>query len=337
VGLTWWPLALAGFACLAVAVAMALLLPMERERRQLRPMANTSRLTRLPEYARLARSRLMSTVATIVLLVLLFGAVMLAAARPTGWSWTVNSTERPEDIMLCVNQPVADQSTADFLTFFAGQARTFGTERIGLTSPNRRVVPLTRDYQYAAERFGDLAQLANPPEDVPAPEATAMRRAAARFAPPVTYADYATSTADVLAMCLAGFASFEPADSRRRSLIYLGPGEARSDDETRPSLFTAQDVEAEALAKGVQINALTPPGRGSADLRSLVEATGGHAFPVQAGASITDALDDIRANPPRADANRTAVGWLGDSPNIPLIVAVVAAVLLSLALVVLRR
>ncbi|GFG52550.1 hypothetical protein CQY20_09310 [Mycolicibacterium agri] len=336
-GLTWWPLAIAGFACLAVAVAMALLLPMERERRQLRPMANTSRLTRLPEYARLARARLMSTVATLVLLVLLFGAVMLAAARPTGWSWTVNSTERPEDIMLCVNQPVADQSTADFLTFFADQARTYGSERIGLTSPNRRVVPLTRDYQYAAERFGDLAQLAKPPADVPAPEAAAMRRDAARFSPRVTYADYATSTPDVLAMCLAGFPSFEPADSRRRSVIYLGPGEARGDDETRPSLFSAQDVEAEAIEAGVQINALTPPGQGSAALRSLAETTGGQAFPVQAGATMNSTLDDIRADPPRADANRTAAGWLGDSPNIPLVAAVVAAVLLCLALVVLRR
>ena len=59
-GLTWWPVAVAGFACLAMAVAAALLLPMEQVRRQLRPMANTSRLTRIPEYARVARARLVS-------------------------------------------------------------------------------------------------------------------------------------------------------------------------------------------------------------------------------------------------------------------------------------
>lgn len=339
-GLIWWPLAIAGFACLAVAIAMALLLPVEQVRRQLRPMANTARLTRLPEYARLARARLISTVATVVLLLLLFGSALIAAARPAGWSWAPNPAEPPEDIMLCVDQPVSDQSTAQFLTYFASRAPTYGTERIGLTTPNRRVVPLTRDHQYAAERFGDIAQLAKLPDDpgAPAAQVSAMRREAARFSPPVTYADYASSTADVLAMCMTGFPSFEPAAGHRRSMIYLGPGEVRGRDETRPSLFTDDDVTRMAAESGVQLNAVSLSGQRS--ITSNVEATGGQVIPVQAGESgMTAALDTIRGNPPQpADsADSTAVGWLGDSPTVPLIVAVVASALLCLALVVLRR
>ena len=86
-GLTWWSVAIAGMACLAGAVALAMLLPMEQVRRQLRRMANSSRLTRLPEYARVARTRLVSMLVTVILLGLLFGAAVLASARPTGWWW----------------------------------------------------------------------------------------------------------------------------------------------------------------------------------------------------------------------------------------------------------
>ena len=94
---------------------------------------------------------------------LLFGAAVLASARPSGWWWSSAAPDPPEDIMLCVGEPVTDQITGEFLTYFAGQARTYGTQRIGLTSPNRRVIPMTRDYQYVAGRLGDLAQLSRRP------------------------------------------------------------------------------------------------------------------------------------------------------------------------------
>ena len=74
--------------------------------------------------------------------------------------------------MLCVGEPIADPVTGDFLTYFAGQARTYGTQRIGLTSANRRVVPMTRDYQYVAGKFGDLAELSDEPGAL---QATARR------------------------------------------------------------------------------------------------------------------------------------------------------------------
>src|SRR6201999_1531407 len=129
--------------------------------RQLRRLANSSRLTRLPEYARLARARLVSMLIAVALLALLFSAAVLASARPSGWWWASAESVPPQDIMLCVGSPATDQTTGEFLTYFASEARTYGTVRIGLTSPNRRVIPMTRDYQYVAGKLGDLAQLSH--------------------------------------------------------------------------------------------------------------------------------------------------------------------------------
>jgi hypothetical protein len=342
VGLTWGPVAIAGFACLAAVIALAMLLPMEQARRQLRPLANTTRLTRLPEYAWLARTRALSMILTIVLLVLMFGAAALASARPSGWLWALDGSDPPEDIMLCVGEPATDPTVSEFLNYFAAQSRTYGTERIGLTSSNRRVVPLTRDYQYAAERFGDVAGLArmHTDSDVPPPELATMRREAARFSPAVSYVDYAPSTADLLALCMTGFPSFEAQSTHRRSVIYLGPGELRARDETRATLFTDQRVKDMATEAGVQINALVPSSQNTDALASIVESTGGQSFPIQPDdPDMAADLDAIRTSPPEAAlyAGTAAVGWFGDSPNIPLIVAVAASTLLCLALVVLRR
>jgi hypothetical protein len=331
--LRWWPIAVAGLVCLAVAFALALLLPMEQLRRQLRPLANTGRLTRLPEFARVARARSLSMIVTIVLLVLMFGAAVLATARPVGWSWELGSSEAPEDIMLCVGEPVTEPATGEFLTYFARQATTYGTQRIGLTSPNRRVVPLTRDYQYAGEKFGDFAEAAKMPADV-------AEDMAAAFFPPVRYVDYAPSVEDILALCMTGFPSFEHKSIHRRSLIYLGPSTIRDPDETRPSLFTDQRAVDMAAAAGIQINVISPSGQENNSLRTITESTGGQYFRIDPGsADLWATLDSIRSNAPATalPPDTTLTGWFGDSPTIPLAVAVVTSALLCLSLMVLRR
>lgn len=335
--LSWWPVAVVGFACLTAAVALAVLPSVDSETRQLRPLANTARLTRLPEYARVARTRLLSVIVAIVLLLILFAAAVLASARPSGW-WSSRTDDAPHDIMLCVGQPVTDQTTAAFLSHFAGQTRTYGTQRIGLTSPNRRVIPLTRDYAYAAERLTDLAEVGRTPAD---PELTPAQRSAKRgaiasFSPAVSYLDYAPSAADLLALCITGFPSFDAPSTHRRSLIYLGPGELRAPGETRAALFDDQQVANMAREAGIQVNLLaTSPG----GLRDIAESTGGQYVSLDTGdAGMTRALDGIGANPPEPTAEAEAVtAWYGDSPTLPLTVAVVASLLLALALVVLRR
>lgn len=330
--LRWWPVAVAGLVCLGIAFALAMLLPMEQVRRRLRPLANTARLTRLPEYARVARARSLSTIVTIALLVLMFGAAALATARPAGWS-SLGTSEAPEDIMLCVAEPVTERTTGEFLTYFARQATTYGTQRIGLTSANRRVVPLTRDYQYAAGKFGDFAQAVEMPED-------AAEDMAASFSPPVRYVDYAPSVEDILALCMTGFPSFEHKSTHRRSLIYLGPSTIRSPGETRPSMFTDQRATDMAATAGIQINVISPSGQENNTLRTTSESTGGQYFRIYpSGADLSAQLDSIRSNAPDTALpdGTTLSGWFGDSPTIPLAVAVATSVLLCLSLMVLRR
>ncbi|KUI13081.1 hypothetical protein AU193_04945 [Mycobacterium sp. GA-1285] len=332
--LTWWPMAVVGFACLAGAVALAVFVPTKQLQRQLRPLANTSRLTGLPEYARVARARTVSMLATIVLLVLLFGTAVLASARPSGLWWSLQTSEVPEDVMLCVAQPVDDSSTGAFLTYFAQHTGTFGTQRIGLTSANRRVIPLTRDYQFAVEKLGEAAGLAGLPDDaeLSAAELSAKQNRVASFAAPVRYVDYATSVADVLALCAAGFPPDDPPGERRRSIVYLGPGELRAPGETRPSLYTDQQVAELARERGIQVNALvSSPG----SVRSVVSATSGRYAPV--GPDLETQLEGIRAHPPDADRAATVAGFRGDTPTVPLAIAVAVSALLCLSLAVLRR
>jgi len=198
------------------------------------------------------------------------------------------------------------------LTYFAAKAKTFGTQRIGLTSPTRRVVPMTRDYQYAAGQFGTYAELAQQQAD-PVVGATA-----AGFAPPVSYVDYAPSIDDVLALCMTGFPSFEDKSTHRRTLIYLGPSSIRAPGETRPALFVSQRVTDMAKQAGIQINAITTSSRGreaglrsigvasaqihqkvEGGIRSLTQSRHG-ALLVRLHAAIGAACLHLRTKPPRA-------------------------------------
>ena len=331
--LTWWPVAIAGFACAAAAIVLALVLPMEQVRRQLRRMANTSRLTRLPEYARLARARLFSMLIAVALTAVLLGTAVVASARPSGGWWSSAVPDPPEDIMLCVGEPGDEPVTGEFLTYFANEARTYGTERIGLTSANRRDIPMTRDYQYVAGRLGDLSRLSRDRGDDGGVSP-------ASFSPEVSYVDYASSVEDVLALCMTGFPSFESTSSHRRSLIYLGSGQLRAPEETRPSLLTAEQVSAMASKAGIQINALSTSSRNAGVLPTIAKSSGGQYFSLENRQDqLTGDLDAIRSNPPAATEpiEETATSWFGDSPAVPLAVAVVASILLCLSLMVLRR
>jgi hypothetical protein len=325
VDLKWWPVAAGGAACLVAVVALAALLSMTAARRQLRPLANVARLTRLPEYAKVARLRSLSTIVTLVVLAIMFGAATWAAARPTVASKDFDAAH-PEDIMLCVGQPVTDAATAELLNYFARQATASPpAQRIGLTSVNRRLVPLTRDHQYAAAQFGQYAD--------------AHAAQSASFAPPVPYTDYAPSVNDILALCFSGFPATEQRDTHRRSVIYLGPSELRADGEGRRALFTDGRVRDLAKRAGVQVNIVdTAPSRASGPLVALADQTGGR-YLVSRSKSVTLTLDEIRMSPPPARmADGTIVGPdYQDAPVVPLVIALLSAAVLSVALLVLRR
>lgn len=323
--LTWWAVVIAGLLGLAICITAVLLRPMDTEHRRIRLLANVNRLTRLPEYRRAVRLRTLSAVVSIVLLVVIFTAAVIAAARPTGLPSAAGESEaiEPEDIMLCVGGPSADPAASAVLRYFAERMPSFSTQRIGLTAPNRRLVPLTRDYQYAAGQFSDLAASGD------------RQGETASWAVPVTYVDYAGGVEDVLAMCLTGFPSFDHKAPQRRSLIYVGPGSLREPGETRPALFTADGVRDLAQTAGVQVNVVAT---GSDDdaLDALARDTGGRSF--SGDANVAGRLSEIRDHPPpRTAADEAAVTRSDESPDIPIVVALAALAALLWWPLVVRR
>jgi hypothetical protein len=320
VDLIWWLVAIAGLLGLAFCVAAAFLRPMTAQRRALRPLANVGRLTELPEYVRAARLRTMAAVVTIVLLCVMYAAAVIVAARPTGLpsSTTQSAPGQPEDIMLCMPGPANDPAEAAALGYFATHVGAFDTQRIGLTSANRRVVPLTRDYSYAAAEFGSYASHAG----------------AAGFVSPVSYVDYAQGVEDLVALCLTGFPDFGEKSDQRRSLIYVGPDSLRAPGDQSRSLFTADRVGDMAAAAGVQVNVLIT-GAATGDLARVARDTGGQAF--SANDSVGAHLDQIRDRPPATTADADAPAKSTDSPDIPLLVALLAALVLAVWPVVQRR
>ena len=324
--LTWIAVAIGGCVALALCIAVALLGPLRGERARLRPVANATRLTRLPEYVRAQRLRTVATVTTIVLLVVIFGGAVIAATRPTGLPTAARPFDGrdPEDVMVCIGAAPDDPAVSAPLQYFADAVAGFGTERIGLTTPTRRVIPLTRDYQFARGVFATYAQ----------PDQAGGDRAA--LSPAVSYVDYAGSVDDVLAQCLTGFPRVDQKSPQRRSVVYVGPGELRSADDPRPALFDRDRIRRLATGGGVQVNAVIT-GADSSSLSDLVRDTGGRTFPADSG--LTAHLTEIRAHPPAAgsgdgDGERRLPP---ESPDVPLALALLAAVALAALPVVWRR
>ena len=316
--LTWWVVAIAGCVGLAICIAAVLLRRVDSERRRFRLLANVGRLTRLPEYRRAARLRTLSALVAIALLVVIFSASVVAAARPTGLPSAVHESgaAQPEDIMLCIGGPPTDPAVGATLRYFADRAKTLSTQRIGLTIPDRRVVPLTRDYQYAAAQFSEYA-------------AGSKQLVAA-----VTYVDYAGGVEDILAMCLTGFPSFDQKTAQRRSLIYIGPGSRRAPGETRPALFTIDAVRDLAKTADVQVNTVTT-GSESGALDALARETGGRSF--SGNTDVMAHLSEIRQHPPPPMADEAMAVRSTETPDIPMILALTAMAGLVLWPLVVRR
>lgn len=321
----WWPVALVGLACFAIVVALAALPSMAAARQRLRPLANVDRLTRLPEYAKAARLRSLSTVITVVVLTVMFAAATWAGSRPAAARDDFDAAF-PQDTMLCVAQSASDPETTEFLDYFAHQVATMPvTQGIGLTSLNRRLVPLTRDHAYATTRLSEFV---------------GTRAAqAASFAPRVPYTDYATNVNDVLALCLSGLPLDGERGTHRRSIIYLGPSDIHAAGDQRPALFTEGGLHDLAKRVGAQINVVdTAPSPASGALAALSAQAEGR-YLAAGPKSVTAALDEIRSHSPAARrADGTVVRTeLQDDPVAPLAIALSSAAVLSVALLVLRR
>jgi hypothetical protein len=363
VDLKWWPITCGGVLALVVVVMIAMVIPLPTVTRILRPLAHVSRLTELPEYARIARARFLALVITAALLLILFVAAIITAGRPVGFSSATRNFEalHPEDIMICVGEPVTDAATAGLLNYFTQQMKTFETQRIGLTSPTLRVVPMTRNYDWASQQLTDYANLSGLQRDIDAGKKLATNEVAqltngiTSFSRSINYTDYVRSVEDILALCMTGFPGFEDKSGHRRSLIYMGYSNIRSDSDRRRSLYSTQTVKDMAIHAGIQINAiarsdvLSGPTTSSGSLSSIVASTGGRfslynpagtgADPGGTDATLTGLLDRIRDTPPNVVLPNgmmiTRRSW--DYPTLPVSISLAAAILLCVSLAVLRR
>lgn len=314
--LMWWGVVIAGMALLAGCIGAAMLSPDRAGRRELRPLAHVDRLTRLPEYVRALRRRMLSVIVVIFLLAVGFTAALWTTARPAGLPniASASAAGQPEDIMVCVGESAATPAVAQTLEYFAQRVGGFGTTRVGLTSANVRVVPLTRDHQHAAARFTAYAHSADP------------GAAPAAFVAPVRYADYAATVEDVLALCLTGFPEFDEPAGQRRSLVYVGPG-TLGENRGTPSLFSAEQVRELATTAGIQVNVVYtgPP---SAELDALARDTGGQT--ASAGSEVATQLAAIRNHPPEPAAVDDVGATVGvETPDVPLLMALLAVLALA--------
>jgi len=363
VDLKWWPIAAGGALGLAITIAVAMLAPLPAVARVLRPLAHVARLTDLPEYTRVAYARFLALLITGVLLAVLFACAVITAARPVGFSSATRNFEslHPQDIMICVGQPVTDAATAGVLDYYTQQMKTFHTQRIGLTSPTLRVVPLTRDYDWAGKQFAGYAALSGLQRDIDAgkklhaAQVAQLDNGISGFSRPIDYTDYVRSVEDVLALCMTGFPGFEDKSSHRRSLVYIGYPNIVSHTDRRPSLYSTQAVKDMATHAGIQINAIartdvvSAPSHASDSLSSITAATGGRftgynpagtaVDPGGTDATLTGLLDRITDHPPQVVLpNGTMItrrSW--DYPNLPVSISLIAAALLCGTLAVLRR
>lgn len=360
----WQPVLIGGAAVLAAVIGWALVVPLAKTRQLLRPLAHVDRLTSMPEYARLARLRFWAMLVGLLLLLTMFTTALLATARPVGFAAATRNFEaaHPQDIMVCVGQPVTDPTTAGYLNYYAQRVRTFRTQRIGLTSPTLRVMPLTRDYDHAATQFaryaalGGLQHQLDTTKELPGPQAEELRSGINDFSRQVTYVDYTRSVHDILALCMTGFPSFEDKSTRRRSLIYLGYSDFRGPTETRPSLFSDQQIKDMATTAGVQINIVNradvvkSPQESNDALAAIAAVTGGRysvynpagsatANPSGTDATLAELLDKIADNPPDVVLPSGTVitrrSW--EYPNVALICSLLVTAVLFACVGVLRR
>lgn len=358
--LRWSWLLAVGVLGLVVAVVIAWRLPVVKVQRRMRPLANVSRLTRLPEFARVQRIYLISMAVVGSMVAIAFLGAIVAAARPTKLASANDGYDAayPRDIVLCVGQPVNDPTTADFLNYWAEKAKESTSTSFGITSQNLRALPITRDSAFAEQRMRYFAGLAgiqqklDTHQDVSVDQKLELSAGIEAFARPIKYVDYATSLEDTLAMCLSGFGPSSGA--HRRQLVYIGYTKFRADGEKRPSLFDQSKVLAMAQKDGIQINAISRADveqisqAGNDTLRALTDATKGHfSLYNPAGTGSSDGTNDIlNGELGKIDKNPPAPIYLGinqdskryfDIPTVPLSIAVVAALALSVGLGVLRR
>lgn len=326
----WWLLPLAALAA-GWAAWRALRSGAGRNARR-RPAAHTDRLTRLPEYqAALRRHRLWLAIAGTACATLLASAAV-AAARPIQLTTTVPE-QRNRDIVLCLDvsgsMAAADAAVVDV---FAGLAREFDGERIGLTifdSTAIQVFPLTDDYEYAKEQLA-LAR-----------DAFDGKPGTSGFLDGTWSGRGSSLIGDGLASCLSSFprpggdagqdtAAGDAGAKRSRSVVLATDNFVSGDP-----IMTLDEASSVARDRDVHVYALNPgdfdygsdAGQPGAQLRRAAESTGGDYHPLDSPEAVPGIVAAVEKTETAAikGAPRAVVS---DAPAVPLTVALLSGLAL---------
>ncbi|WP_285246253.1 VWA domain-containing protein [Pseudarthrobacter sp. efr-133-R2A-89] len=323
----WWVLLPA-----AAAVAWVVWAGLRRNGREdvrRRPVAHADRLTALPEYqAALRRHRRWLLVAGAAC-ALLLASTAVAAARPVDVA-TTRPEQHNRDIMLCLDAS-GSMSDADaaVVDVFAGLARKFNGERIGLTifdSSAIQVFPLTDDYAYAQEQLQS------------AKDAFDGKPGSSGFLDGTWNGHGSSLIGDGLASCLNSFqGATGPGDAkaqRSRSVVL-----ATDNFLSGKAIMTLEQAAQLAKDRSVHVYALNPGdvdyGAGAdqpgARLRAAAESTGGSYYSLDSPDAVAGIVAGVEKTETAAiqGAPRAV---MTEVPGVLLATAVLSALLLCAAL-----
>lgn len=124
-----------------------------------KPLANTSKVRALPEYKAALKKYYLLLVAVGFLFIVIFSSVAIIAARPV--SVTVSKPEyNNRDIMLCLDVSGSmNEYVKELVEYFANLLDDFKGQRVGLTlfdSVYLTIAPLSDDYDLLADLLTDF-------------------------------------------------------------------------------------------------------------------------------------------------------------------------------------
>lgn len=328
----WWAVPIAMLA--AAACGWAAFRGRRNANARHRPAAHADRLTTLPEYqAALRRHRRWLTVAGLACATLL-ASTAAAAARPVELT-TIRPEQHNRDIMLCLDAS-GSMSSADaaVVDVFAGLAREFDGERIGLTvfdSTAIQVFPLTDDYGYAQEQLKRARDAFN------------GEPGSSGFLDGTWNGRGSSLIGDGLASCLNSFprqnhggaGGPDPGIPQRSQSVVLATDNFVSGEP----IMTLAEAAAVAKGRAARVYALNPGdfdyGSGAdqpgAQLKAAAESTGGAYYALDNPEAIPGIVASVEETETAAlqGAPRAVVS---DEPGLPLAAALLSGLVLCTAL-----
>lgn len=131
------------------------------QRKDFKPLANTSIVLNLPEYKTAKRNYHLLLLATTILFITIFSTISIIAARPTSVT-TAKPAYENRDIMLCLDVSGSmNDYIKQLLEYFSTLLDDFKGQRVGLTifdSVYLTIAPLSDDYDLLSDIFMDFKE-----------------------------------------------------------------------------------------------------------------------------------------------------------------------------------